>query len=90
MAVGESVFSGTHWDTGRPPSCIQPCQVWGSVWWTKYFLRTYGIEIENNSESKKSSAIGDFSKNSEIENNLEFKESSALEDSSKDSTEGSS
>ena len=45
---------------------------------------------ENNSESKESSAIGDFSKNSEIESNSEFKESSAIGDSSKDSTEGSS
>jgi len=45
---------------------------------------------QNNSESKESSAIGDFSKNSEIESNSEFKESSAIGDSSKDSTESSS
>ena len=36
----------------------------GSAWWTKYFLRSYGIEIENNSESTESSAIGDSSKDS--------------------------
>jgi len=43
---------------------------------------------QNNSESKESSAIGDFSKNSEIESNSEFKESSTIVDYSKDSMEG--
>ena len=61
-----------------------------SAWWTKYFPRSYGIEIENNSESRESSAIGDFRKYSEIESNSEFKESSEIWDSSKDSTEASS
>ena len=62
----------------------------GSAWWTKYFSRSYGIENENNSESKEGSAIGDFRKDPEIESNSEFKEISAIGDSSKNSTEGSS
>ena len=62
----------------------------GFAWWTKYFPRSYGIEIENNSESKESSTIGNFRKDSEIENNSEFKESFTIVDSSKDSMEGSS
>jgi len=62
----------------------------GSAWWTKYFPRSCGIEIENNSEPKESSAIGDFRKVSDIENNSGYKESYARGDSSKDSTEASS
>ena len=62
----------------------------GSAWWTKYVSRSYGIEIEKNSESKESATVGDFRKDSEIESNSEFKESSAVRDSNKDSMEGSS
>jgi len=36
----------------------------GSAWWTKYFPRSYGIESENNSESKENSATADYSKDS--------------------------
>ena len=34
----------------------------GFDWWAKYFPRSYGIEIENNSDSEERSAIGDCSK----------------------------
>ena len=36
----------------------------GSAWWTKYFPRSCGIEIESNPEFKDSSARGDSSKDS--------------------------
>jgi len=90
MAVGESVFNGTSGIPGDLPVVFSLAKYRGSAWWTKYFLRSCGIETDNNSESKESSVIEDFGKYSEIESNSDYKESSVTGDSSKDSTEGSS
>ena len=64
MEVGESVFNGTPGIPGDLPDVFSLAKYRGSVWWTKYFPRSYGIETENNSESKESSAIRDSSKDS--------------------------
>jgi len=52
MAVGESVFNSLMAPSGIPgdlPVVFSLDKYRGSVWWTKYFSRSYGIEIENNS-----------------------------------------
>jgi len=49
---------------GDLPAVFSLAKYRGSAWWTKYFPRSCGIEIENNSESKESSAIGDSSRDS--------------------------
>jgi len=90
MAVGESVFNNTSGILGNLPVVFSLAKYRGSAWWTKYFPRSCGIENENNSEPKDSSAIEVFRKYSKTESNSEFKENSVTGDSSKDSTEGSS
>jgi len=55
-------LTATSGITGDLPVVFSLAKLRGSVWLTKYFPRSYGIEIENYSESEESSAIGDISK----------------------------
>ena len=68
MAVGESVSTGTLWDTRRPPRGNFSLTKYGvSTWWTTYFPITRGTEMESTNENLKdmeSSASGDSDKGS--------------------------
>ena len=64
MSLSLTAPSGTPGDL---PDILSLTKHGGSAWWTSYFSRSHRIEIENiieKLESKESSIIGDFSKDS--------------------------